>query len=157
MSDSEPNDVRPPSIFTPEELERMPEDLRPKAEIIIEGYEAFHGPLPHPGVLAQYDKAMPGLSEKLVLWAEDETRHRRDIERKVFDEERRSRLWGQAIGAVVSLVGLLAASGLGFIAAIYSSAAAAGVAIVVAIVSVGGPFAARLLARGWRGRSSRDE
>lgn len=157
MSDSEPSDDRPPSIFTPEELQRIPEDIRTKAEIIIERYEHFRGPLPHPAVLAQYDKAMPGLSEKLVLWAEDETRHRRDMERSVFAEERRGRLWGQAGGALISVLGLVLASGLGVVAAIYNSAFAAAVATVIAIVSVGGPFAARLLARGWRGGSSRDE
>lgn len=157
MSDSGPS-AEKPQILSPEDLQRIPEDVRPKVELVVESYEAvFHGPLPPPAVLIQYGKAISGLPEKLVEWAEAETQHRRDMERRLFAEDRRGRLWGQASGVLISVLGLALASGLGVVSAVYSSAFAAGVATVVAIVSVGGPFAARLLARGWNQRDAKKD
>jgi uncharacterized membrane protein len=45
------------------------------------------GPLPDPRTLQMYDAVMPGLGERIVTMAEDEARHRRDLERKVVGSD----------------------------------------------------------------------
>jgi len=126
-----------PSLTT-EELERIPEELRPKVERILvreERFEMTMGPLPPPDMLARYDKIVPGLPERLIRWTEEETFHRRSMQR-----------FGQRSGLAVALAGFGAAVA---IAALGDSVAFAFVAGVCAIVGVGGTVAARVLAGRW--------
>jgi uncharacterized membrane protein len=47
--------------------------------------EIHRGPLPSPGVLADYDRVHPGLAERIVRLAEDEAKHRRSMESASLD------------------------------------------------------------------------
>jgi uncharacterized membrane protein len=49
------------------------------AEVIsVEVRESFRGPLPPPKVLAEYDRVLPGLAERIVVRAEKEQKFRHD-------------------------------------------------------------------------------
>jgi uncharacterized membrane protein len=45
---------------------------------------AFAGPLPPPRQLAEYEETLPGLADRLVLIAENESEHRRALQRRAI-------------------------------------------------------------------------
>lgn len=154
--ESDTSDSEVSKILESEDWESIPDQLKPKIEafILAGKYESFHSPLLPPELLERYDLAIPGLSAKLVEWTEEETAHRRTLESRSFDEARALRFRGQLFGVVVACAGLISSGVVGAFAAAYNSPAAAITAPITAIVSVGGPFAARLLAKSWRDRPS---
>lgn len=42
----------------------------------------FHGPLPHPSILQQYDKIAPGIANRIITMAEKDSEHIRYMQRK---------------------------------------------------------------------------
>lgn len=152
--DSENLDQLP---LSQDDLEALPPRLRAKLQQVTlqQSLEITQGPLPRPEVMADYDKAVPGLAAKLVEWTENETRHRHQLEQRSFEETKILRSRAQVFGVVVSVTGLVIAGVVGSFAAINGSVSGATAASVIAIVSVGGPFAARLLANAWN-RNRRD-
>ncbi|HEX5871729.1 MAG TPA: DUF2335 domain-containing protein [Longimicrobium sp.] len=63
---------------------------------------AFIGPLPPPEVLAKYERALPGLADRLVVIAERESEHRRAVQRRAM---RLSEL-GLAAGFTIAMTAL---------------------------------------------------
>jgi len=104
----------------------------------------FRGSLPlaPPPILREYGNIRPELIDKLITWTEEQSAHRRNMEklRTEGSEKRMNR--AQWIGAAVALGGL----SLSAYVAHYSTAAA----IAMALVSVGGPTAAIWLAHNMR-------
>ncbi len=143
-SDGEGDDAIPPAI-TAEELDKIPDaGIRHKVEYLVQGrFEMIRSPLLPPEILARYGEVVPGLPEKLVRWTEEETAHRRSLEKSAFEERRSVRARGQLFGFCVAIIGVVSAA---LLAAYTNSTAGTTAASIIAIVSVGGPFAARLLA-----------
>jgi uncharacterized membrane protein len=96
-------------------------------------------PLPPPPILSEYEKAFPGLTNKIIGWTEEQRTHRQALERQRTDGAERRMDRGQYIAAGVALWGLTMAA----LAGVWS----APVGIVIAIVAIGGPTAAIWLAR----------
>lgn len=133
-----------PTGITREELNQIPNlDVRTKVEYLFQRYEMIRSPLLPPKILAEYGEVVPGLPEKFVKWTEEESLHRRSLELAAFDEVRTLRKRGQLIGVGVAVVGIISSA---IVAVSANSAAGTTAAGIIAIVSVGGPFAARLLA-----------
>jgi uncharacterized membrane protein len=133
-----------PALPTPAELEQIADPaVRNKVEHLVERFEMFRSPLLPPEVLARYGNVVPGLPEKFVQWTEAQSEHRRTMERAAFEEVRTIRARAQASGVGIAALGIFTA---GLVAVFGSSAGSSFVATVIAIVSVGGPFAARVLA-----------
>lgn len=65
--------------------------------------QAFSGPLPHPDLLEKYNQVLPGLAERIVALAENQSRHRQDLERKVVFARSRNETLGQIFGAIIAL------------------------------------------------------
>jgi uncharacterized membrane protein len=63
---------------------------------------AFIGPIPPPEVLAKYERALPGLADRLVTLAERESEHRRGLQRRAI---RLSEL-GLAAGFAIAMTAL---------------------------------------------------
>jgi Predicted membrane protein (DUF2335) len=63
---------------------------------------AFSGPIPPPDVLAKYERALPGLADRLVCIAERESDHRRALQRRAM---RLSEL-GLAAGFAIAMTAL---------------------------------------------------
>lgn len=49
--------------------------------------QEFAGPVPHPRILEAYNRILPGSAEKIFKDFEEETYHRREIEKKIVDAQ----------------------------------------------------------------------
>jgi len=63
---------------------------------------AFAGPIPPPELLAEYEQTLPGLADRLVMIAENESEHRRALQRRAI---RLSEL-GLAAGFTIAMTAL---------------------------------------------------
>jgi uncharacterized membrane protein len=106
------------------------------------------GPLPPPEVLIRYNEAVPNGAERIMVMAEKQNDHRIKQEAKVIDEDIRRQRWGLALGFIVALAGLAAASYI----SVYASPIAGA---VVAALDLGGMVGAFVY--GSRGRRSERE
>ena len=97
-------------------------------------------PLPPPAILNDYNRAYPGLVDKIIGWTEEQRRHRMALENMVTNGAENRMNKGQLVGACVALIGLGLSALVGIIGNPY-------VAGVIAVVSIGGPTAAIYLAR----------
>jgi uncharacterized membrane protein len=88
-----------PTVLTPEDLAQIPEpEVRSKVAHWVERFESFRSPLLPPEVLKRYGNVVPGLPEKFVRWTEEESEHRRTMEKAAFEEVRTLRSRSQASG-----------------------------------------------------------
>jgi uncharacterized membrane protein len=101
----------------------------------------FAGSLPiaPPAILKEYGNVHPELVSKLIKWTEDQSAHRRDLERMRTEGSETRLNRSQWIGGAVAIGGLILAA----IAGQYSAVAS----VFIAIAGVGGPTAAIWLAR----------
>lgn len=75
--------------------------------------QSFEGPLPHPQILAEYNKIAPDLVERIITMAESETKHRHEIENSVL----RANVWEVRLGQVFGfLIGIFIMSAAGYCA-----------------------------------------
>ena len=81
---------------------------------------SFHGPLPPPALLEQYNRVIPNGAERVIRLAEDEAVHRRKQEIKIVDagisddrshviERRLGQIFGLTIGLFTVACGTYAA------------------------------------------------
>jgi uncharacterized membrane protein len=94
------------------------------------------GPLPAPQVLAEYERVLPGLAERIVKMAETQMVHRQGLEAKHLDGESRRANRGQYFGLAVALGGFLLS---GFCVA-YGAVVAAAVIASVDLVGLVSTF-----------------
>lgn len=78
----------------------------PNSVVVHREERSFSGPLPHPEILRQFEQVVPGAAERIIKMAEDQSSHRRDLEKKVIDSDIERSKWGQILGFVLALVGL---------------------------------------------------
>lgn len=90
----------------------------------------YCGPLPPPEMLRQYDDALPGAAERILVMAEKNNDHRIEMTHEAFAAERNERRLGQIFGLVIGLVTLALAAYFGFLG--LSAAAITTVSTVVA-------------------------
>lgn len=72
----------------------------------------YHGPLPPPAALAEYERTLPGLADRIMVMAEGESLHRRKHESQGLLGEQNERRLGQVLGFVVALAVLTSATTL---------------------------------------------
>ncbi len=75
------------------------------------------GPLPHPDILQKYELAMPGLADRIVKMAENESEHRRKVEAEMIAIQgreqiayRRSEILGQIFGLAIGITAIVCAT-----------------------------------------------
>jgi len=75
----------------------------------------FHGPIPPPNILAEYEKLLPGAADRILAMAESETAHRQMMEGKAVNaeidglkSEATDTRIGQIFGLVIGLTTVLA-------------------------------------------------
>jgi len=78
---------------------------------VIRQYKAQSGPLPSPGTLAEYEKVMPGLANRIVELAEKEQAHRHEMQRSTVVGGISIATRGQRYG-LVSVLAVLAVAGV---------------------------------------------
>ena len=96
----------------------------------------FSGPLPSPEVLKEFNAIVPGSAERIIKMAENQSIHRRELEQKVIDSDIKRSKWGQILGFVIAISGLIVS---GFVA-IYGSAVAGSIIGVGTLASLVGVF-----------------
>jgi uncharacterized membrane protein len=95
----------------------------------------YSGPLPPPNMLAQYEKILPGMAERMMLQVEGQTAHRHRIEGKLLDKDYGLKTRGQFL-AILALFMLLTIIGMMVWFGHPTQAAWLGAATLVGVVSV---------------------
>lgn len=72
-------------------------------ELVAFRQEIFVGPLPHPELLAGYERACPGSAERIVGMAEKQAGHRRSLEIKALEASIRKDWTGQIMAFSLSM------------------------------------------------------
>lgn len=65
------------------------------------------GPLPSPEMLYQYNQILPGAAERIITMAEDQSKHRQDLERTVIKARARDSLYGIISAAILCITTIL--------------------------------------------------
>jgi|SRR5271154_3497962 len=68
---------------------------------------SFSGPLPPPEVLEKYNQAMPGLAERIINMAEQQARHRQEIEKTVINSNAFVQKVGPFLGFIVAMTAVV--------------------------------------------------
>lgn len=112
-----------------------PQPPRPD-KILVRQSSSFSGPLPPPEVLRGFEDIVPGAAERIIKMAEEQSFHRRVLEKKVIDSDISRSKWGQILGFVIAVIGL----GVSAVVAVFGSAVAGGVIGVGTLASLVGVF-----------------
>lgn len=104
--------------------------------VVLHQSQSFSGPLPPPEILRRFDEVVPGAAERIIKMAEEQSTHRKDLERKVIDSDIARSKWGQILGFCIAVVGLAVAA----LIAIFGNAIAGGVIGVGTLASLVGVF-----------------
>lgn len=65
------------------------------------------GPIPDPHTLRMYDEIMPGAANRIMVMAEEQAKHRKELERTVIRSRSRDSLLGIISGFLIALVTIL--------------------------------------------------
>ena len=76
-------------------------------EVVAIIRQEFSGPLPPPEILAKYNEAVPDGAERLLVMAEKQSSHRRQLEAKVISTDSRNSLLGVVFAFVLGLSTIL--------------------------------------------------
>jgi uncharacterized membrane protein len=104
--------------------------------VVLRQSQSFSGPLPPPEMLRKFDEVVPGAAERIIKMAEEQSAHRKDLEKKVIESDISRSKWWQVLGFVIAIVGLIASAYI----AIYGNAIAGSVLGVGTLASLVGVF-----------------
>ncbi|MDE2188438.1 MAG: DUF2335 domain-containing protein [Patescibacteria group bacterium] len=106
----------------------------PKGMVLMQHskVESFSGPLPHPDLLKKFEEVVPGSAERIIKMAEEQSLHRKELESKVIDSNISRSKWGQILGFIIAIAGLIVAC----LVAIYGNAIAGGIIGVGTLASL---------------------
>ncbi len=68
----------------------------------------FSGPLPHPQLLSEYDRIVPGSAAKIIEMAVSQSEHRKSLETKVIESNISNSRLGLWFGLIIGVVGIIA-------------------------------------------------
>ena len=69
----------------------------------------FSGPIPPPSIIKGHEDVLPGAADRIISMAEEQSRHRRNMEKKMIDSESRDSLLGILFAFVLG-IGCIVAS-----------------------------------------------
>jgi uncharacterized membrane protein len=69
--------------------------------------ELYAGPLPHPEILQKFEQILPGSADRILKQAEDQTKHRIELEKKVVSADIIKSYMGLVFGFLIGMVGIL--------------------------------------------------
>lgn len=119
-------------------LEAVPEDKKGtvyRALTIIQ-QESYEGPIPHPRIIREYERILPGSADRILSMAEKQQEHRIVIEKKAVESQLRQSRTGQKFAFVIFLVGLA----ISVVFAYLDMKAFAGIFATVTLVTIIGLF-----------------
>lgn len=71
----------------------------------------FSGPIPPPSIIKGYEEIMPGTAERIIVMAENQAKHRQEMEKIMVNAEARDSLLGVVFAFILG-VGCLVASAI---------------------------------------------
>lgn len=93
----------------PDVIAALPAEKKQKLIAVVEKSVAItehHGPIPCPGDIAEYNKHIPNGADRIMKMAEDQSRHRMEMEKLVISSQQRQGERGQVFGLIIGVVGL---------------------------------------------------
>lgn len=117
-------------------MSNKPPSLRAPNGVVLHQSQTFSGPLPPPEVLEKFESVVPGSAERIIKMAEEQSAHRKYLERMVIESDVARSKWGQALGFLIAIAGLAISA----IIAIYGNAIAGGIIGVGTLASLVGVF-----------------
>ena len=69
--------------------------------------EEFSGPLPHPEILENYNRIVPGAAERIIQMAESEKEHRHYIEKAALRADIREARLGQIFAFLIGTIAIV--------------------------------------------------
>lgn len=66
------------------------------------------GPLPHPSILQEYNNVVPGAAERIICMAEEQAKHRQELEKAVIQSDIRDGKTGLYLGFTIGVVAIIA-------------------------------------------------
>ena len=70
--------------MNPEENKSPIDEKKKETVVSVSHQESFSGPIPHPSILAGYEKVLPGLAHRIMMMAETQSKHRQKLESGVI-------------------------------------------------------------------------
>ena len=104
--------------------------------MMVQHQEFFNGPLPPPVILEKYNSIVPGAAERIITMAEEQAKHRKELEAKVINSDIGNSRLGLWFGLIIGLAGLASS----VIVIIYGKQIAGGVLGIGTIGSLVGVF-----------------
>jgi len=113
VSDSEANrDALENSPIPPELIEYIPEEKREEIISRIVLQEQYSGPLAHPRIVAGYERHLPGSTDRILAMAEEQQRHRVEMEDRgqqaAIERDKRAMNRGFVLALVLMLLSAFA-------------------------------------------------
>ena len=103
---NEPGEQDPPT--TPDQGEVVAAELMPPDDtppgVIVQRTQSWSGPLPPPGILAEYEALVPGSAKDIISWVGDESKHRRGLESQALSEFTAADKRGTRFGFTLALL-----------------------------------------------------
>lgn len=85
-----------------ERLARQAQAAAQRQQVVTAAYQ-FQGPIPSPQDLANYDRVLPGLADRLITTFENQAAHRMRLENSATRSENIRSYCGLAAGVIVAL------------------------------------------------------
>ncbi len=77
-----------------------------QVSVRAQSFQAFQGPVPPPGMLAEYERIFPGCAERLVAMAESQLSHRQGLESAVVHSNVAAEKRGQWMAFVLAFAAI---------------------------------------------------
>ena len=86
-------------------IQRLPEDMQGEASAIFMAMEqkSFQGPLPPPEDLQGYEDVVPNAANRIITMAEENSKHRREMEKTIIEGNLNLSKRGQWIGLFLAI------------------------------------------------------
>ena len=102
---------------------------------VVQVTEQFSGPLPPPDVLERYNQVVPDAANRIIAMAEQETGHRRNMERLIISNEYQEAKMGQTCAVIIGSLAIISGATISVLGAQLAGAAIGGCG-VIGLVSV---------------------
>lgn len=111
-SKHKPNSNPKPNLTTAHQvtefIEKQPTDVREEVtdKLIAQRVESmsYSGPIPHPRLLKEFDDSIPNGADRIMKMAEQQSKHRMDLETRVVKANNRDSFLGVIFAGVVAII-----------------------------------------------------
>ncbi len=127
-----PDRLKPILINLPEEEREKAAHIIMKQFSMIMTKTSFSGPIPPPELLKGYEEVLNGSAERILRMAENQSKHRQEIEKLVITSQMKQTERGQYFGLGIGIFGLI----LGFVLTILGHSTVAGILFTTTIIGL---------------------